>query len=320
VTTLEEQYQRLLQIYPTEYRRQRGDEILATLLESAEEGRTRPAWGDTVDLVGHALRLRLAIGDQQPLGRLFGLVGPGQLFLASLMSVIAIVFGEWGPFARWPWVPPGHMGPFFTAGPIVYFAWVAAGLSLLIDRPRLSRGLVALSMALTALLVPIGHAFGLGRPAMFYLLFLVALAIPYVAVPHQGNVWHAPGNARKVLLAAPLVPAALVATQVGRSPFGTGPGLAFYRIAFDNIGPWVMWGMVAAIALALVGMALGRRQLGATLALLSLPWFVLWFGSHFSTYASPRDATWAFAVFAALLMILTKFATTVRRMVPEEAG
>jgi hypothetical protein len=117
----------------------------------------------------------------------------------------------------------------------------------------------------------------------------------------------------------PFLPAALVATQVGRLPFGNGPGINFYRETFWNMGVWITGGIVAAIALALVSMVMGRRVLGATIALLCLPWFLLWFGSRFSVYVSPKDATLGFAMFASLLLILTKFATRVRRLVPEEA-
>ncbi|HWE65980.1 MAG TPA: hypothetical protein VG298_04990 [Acidimicrobiales bacterium] len=321
MTALEAHYKRLLQLYPAAYRQQRGDEILATLVESADPERERPTFGDTVDLVGHALRLRLAIGEQQPIGRLFVVVGPSQLVMASLMSMIAIYFGEWRPFAAWPWVSPGHMGPFFTAGPIVYFAWILAGLSLLIDRPRFTRALVGLSMALTAVLVPFGHLFSLGRPSMFFLLFLVALGLPYVAVPHQGSVWSASQPWQKALLVLPFLPAAFIVLGVARSgSTGLDPGTYFYRVALNGVVPWIAWSVTGAVVLSVFSLAVSRRLAGATVALLALPWLVLWFGNHFAAYVSARTAMGGFVLTGLLLLILAKFATTVRSNVLEEAG
>lgn len=52
-------YDRLLRLYPADFRRERGAEMLGTLLEMAEEdGRTRPAPRETVALVVTALRMR----------------------------------------------------------------------------------------------------------------------------------------------------------------------------------------------------------------------------------------------------------------------
>ncbi|MER7439822.1 hypothetical protein [Micromonospora avicenniae] len=61
---LERRYRRLLRAYPVGYRRAYGDEILATLMDSAEPGRRRPARADVVDLVRGAVRqwFRLPIG------------------------------------------------------------------------------------------------------------------------------------------------------------------------------------------------------------------------------------------------------------------
>ena len=320
MTTLETHYKWLVRLYPTAYREQRGDEILSTLLESTDSERTWPSVGDTVDLVGHALRLRLGVGEHQPLGRLFVIVGPCQLVMASLMAVIAVVFGEWSPFSPWPWVPPGHLGPFFTAGPIAYFAWILAGISLLLDRPRLTRRLVGLSIVLTAALVPIGHLFALGRPAMFYLLFLVALGIPYVAVPNQGLVWRATRWSQKALLATPFLPAAAIALGTARlGAGGSGPGDFFYRYALGAVASWITWIVVAAIVVAMIAVIAGRRLLGATIALLCVPWMALWMGNHFSSYVSPRDAMAGFVLTGILLLILAKFAMTVRRSALEQA-
>jgi hypothetical protein len=329
MSTLETHCKWLLWTYPTAYREQRGDEILSTLLEATDPEQTWPSVGDTVDLVGHALRLRLGVGEHQPLGRLFVIVGPCQLVMAALMSVVALVFGEWSPFSPWPWVPAGHLGPFFTGGPIAYFTWILAGLSLLVDRPRLTRRLVGLSIVLTAALVPIGHLFALGRPAMSYLVFLVVLGIPYFVIPNQGLVWRATGWQRKALLAAPFLPAALISLEaarlrgVGLDPGGSyyrAPGIFFYRFALGAVAPWITWIVVAAIVVAMIAVLVGRRLLGATIALLCLPWMTLWMGNRFNYYVEPRVEMAGFLLTGVLLLILAKFAVTVRRSALEQAN
>lgn len=61
---LERWYQRLLRAYPVGYRRAHGQEILATLMDSAEPGRRVLARADVVDLARGALRqwFRLPVG------------------------------------------------------------------------------------------------------------------------------------------------------------------------------------------------------------------------------------------------------------------
>lgn len=53
---LERRYGRLLRLYPSAYRRERGDEVLTTLLETAEPGTVRPTARETLALVLGALR------------------------------------------------------------------------------------------------------------------------------------------------------------------------------------------------------------------------------------------------------------------------
>src|SRR5262245_63412579 len=47
---LERRYRRLMLAYPRRYRGQRGEEMLATLLETAATGQRRPSRLDTVDI------------------------------------------------------------------------------------------------------------------------------------------------------------------------------------------------------------------------------------------------------------------------------
>jgi hypothetical protein len=56
---LARRYRRLLVCYPRAYRRERGEELVATLLEAAPPTRVRPTARETANLIGHGLRARL---------------------------------------------------------------------------------------------------------------------------------------------------------------------------------------------------------------------------------------------------------------------
>lgn len=56
---LARRYRRLLLCYPRDYRRERGAELVATLLEAAPPGRVRPSLREAANLIGHGVRARL---------------------------------------------------------------------------------------------------------------------------------------------------------------------------------------------------------------------------------------------------------------------
>ena len=64
---LERRYRRLLWAYPHDYRRGRGDEILATLLDMSESGRRWPALREAVSLVVGGLVARIRANRERPL-------------------------------------------------------------------------------------------------------------------------------------------------------------------------------------------------------------------------------------------------------------
>jgi hypothetical protein len=59
VAALECRYQRLLRLYPREFRARRESEMLGVLMAAAGEGQSRPARGDVADIVRGALIVRL---------------------------------------------------------------------------------------------------------------------------------------------------------------------------------------------------------------------------------------------------------------------
>jgi hypothetical protein len=59
-TQLERRYLRLLAFYPKSFRREHDQEMLAVLMAGAAEGQRRPSLDEAIDLVSHAILMRLS--------------------------------------------------------------------------------------------------------------------------------------------------------------------------------------------------------------------------------------------------------------------
>jgi hypothetical protein len=85
---LERRYRRLLWAYPRSYRHAHGDDLLTTLMDAAEPGRSRPTRADVVDLARGALRQRFRL----PLG-VYPVVAA--LLAALILGAIGAASGSW---------------------------------------------------------------------------------------------------------------------------------------------------------------------------------------------------------------------------------
>ena len=94
--SLERQYRRLLLAYPRSYRERRGEEIVATLLDDAEPGRTRPDGRAVLDLVVGGLRERFGLHDRDGFAAGAALVGPVALAITVANAVAFPVQGLGG--------------------------------------------------------------------------------------------------------------------------------------------------------------------------------------------------------------------------------
>ena len=129
---LERRYQRLLRVYPREFRARRESEMLGVLMAAAGEGQSRPARGDLADIVKGALivRLRGPRGGWAPALAVFALLAPLFLVLTDLLQV---AFPYWESAAGWQSriqsvkASPG-MG---TLPPAVFARWHIGGIHLL---------------------------------------------------------------------------------------------------------------------------------------------------------------------------------------------
>jgi hypothetical protein len=92
---LERRYQRLLRLYPREFRARRGAELLGVLMASARDGQAWPAAGDAADIVRGSLlmRLRGPRGGWPPALAAFALLAPLLLVLTDIL-LLAVPYGE----------------------------------------------------------------------------------------------------------------------------------------------------------------------------------------------------------------------------------
>jgi hypothetical protein len=91
-------YRRLMWAYPRWYRRERGAELLSTLLDDADPGRRRASFAEARDLIGGGIRTRL-----RPPRTLLARLVAGQvaLYLASVGAALGVLLSGYpGPPAE----------------------------------------------------------------------------------------------------------------------------------------------------------------------------------------------------------------------------
>jgi len=111
---LERRYRNLLRAYPRGYREHRGEEMLATLMETARHGQTRPDRQDVAEILRSGLRERLGMHCAPGLVAGVTIAGPVCLAVATAIAVATCTFN------------PGEVGFAVVAG-----AWVLAALAYL---------------------------------------------------------------------------------------------------------------------------------------------------------------------------------------------
>jgi hypothetical protein len=89
---LERRYRRLLAWYPRSFRREHEEEILSVLMAGAHDGRWRPGWAESADLITSGLRTRLRPGAPRSSRTVFAAVRLMYVGAAvELCTLIAVV-------------------------------------------------------------------------------------------------------------------------------------------------------------------------------------------------------------------------------------
>jgi hypothetical protein len=160
---LSRRYRWLLRTYPADYRDSRGEEIVGLLLDAARPGRRWPTPAEAADLLFGGLRRRMGWFPFAAVSA--GLSGAGvvALALAAGLSLFWLTGYELAGEPNWIQEGGSRLGPFETAAPIMYAAWIlTAAVVCLVG--RYARLLILLSVSLVAAMPYLADLFGLPQP------------------------------------------------------------------------------------------------------------------------------------------------------------
>ena len=190
ITADPDRYERLIALYPPDYRNAHGAVIRGTLLDAADARGGRAPLTELAGVAAHAVRLRLGLNSDAAVGRVATAVAPLAAGSAVALSLVLLVFGEWAPWI----VKDGHyhlgeVGPFFTLGSVAYLFWALIALAALAVGGALGQRIIRVGAGSAALLglalVPVAAVAELQRPPMHVLAALALFGLLVVAAPRD---------------------------------------------------------------------------------------------------------------------------------------
>jgi len=204
--SLERGYRRLLAFYPTAFRRENEEEILAVLLACAQDGQARPGLEASVDLLKGAARMRLRPRPGQP-RTVFAAVrlmwAGAAAELATLITIIVTAGAVRSAVLHAPPAPVpgllGHLIAVVAAAPIAIGVWLflAWANSKGRDAARMASAgcFCLLTLGLLGALAQGGAAYAPADMIAVAVLWLVALgAVVLIFVP-ASNRYYRPREA-----------------------------------------------------------------------------------------------------------------------------
>lgn len=254
-------------VYPRRYRQQRGHEILATLLDAAdnEEGRARRA--EVASVVAHGMRMRLGLAPDQLFGRIAQLAALPSLVMAGGYAALLLAFGEVLPVVTRSPIAL-RFGPFWTIGPVVYVTWILGGATAFLW-PRLTRTCGVACLGITVASIPVGDVL-LARPRLLALVPLMGLGLVAVVGPLSA----AKPNRGSALGASAFTVAFL--SWVALPPGGVGRDFpTFYWSGLRHLQADMQYvAMVGIVCIWLLRMT-HRLEIAGAIAMLLAPWLLV---------------------------------------------
>ncbi|GAA4452205.1 hypothetical protein [Phytohabitans houttuyneae] len=265
---LERRYRRLMRAYPAGYRREREEEIVATLLDAAPPGRSRPTAADAADILVAGVRTRFgALGTGEP-GLALRTAAPVALAVAAGIALLGLL--------RDSEATAGHPSPFRPALP-AYLAWLLA-VAGRVALPAVLAWVLSGIALLGTLAALAAMPWTWSSPSPGWSLVLLAL-LGAVAVLGGGE--RISGRERGVLAAGAVLSAAVLGGSALVVPDRSGERwfasdwavLSAYQSPVEAVA-------AATLALLLAGMAIVARRRGrhwrvATLILLAATGWLL---------------------------------------------
>ncbi len=264
MTSLEAGYRFLLRAYPRRYQRQRGEELLATLMDSAQPAQTRPRPAETADVLGHALRLRTGLTMQTTVGRAVALAAPIGVAIAAGLALVGFRFGE---LPGHPSQSPGwdhyHFGVFVTPGVLLYALVAATWLLLLLRRSMATRLSAAVAILAAVAVWACARPLQLGRPNLTLLVCIAVCLVPVLLAPPTAVRAASKGSRIAATGTALTVFALGLMSFEGIGHIGwMGPGEVFYRSGASLVLYWspAMPGVAALVLLLSAGVAIRHQS------------------------------------------------------------
>ena len=280
MTELERRYLRLLHLYPAAYRRARGAEMLAVLMDSAPPDRRRPQWREVRGLIIGALRVRAGAQGRRT---------AGQSWRVSLRTAALILLIQAAGDALWQMMfnPDGESLPIarvavsLTTAAVCVLAVVAVLRGAYLVAAVLTAGAFVLQMVGPQIVLHFSPPFITYLAPSWQLPFVVLLLIPLIG---RGTVV-AP-KALNLTLLVPVVSVALNAygTLTQDPSFQTGSRTVWQTLAVAAI----VWSVVDERVAMTLGLAFFNVVVNR--ALLNLP--PAW--GHWSTWPAALGdwSTW----------------------------
>lgn len=245
---LEQRYARLLNVYPADYRRARGAEVLATLLESAGAQGGRPTLRETAALVLGALRVRAGGAGRRTVGQTW-------LSAIRVAVLMLLVYDSAHTALRTALTVPGNVQ--------------GHGILGLANPDTID--LVALALGTYAIVAVVRHRYRRAIVATATAFALVqAVQFPSVGL-NSSEFWQAP---LAIVLLAPLVrrPPARVSGSLSYL-LAVPVGFAALELYASRVGPGAFgWqiGVLVAVSLAGLGWAAVDERVALALGVLLL--------------------------------------------------
>ncbi|GAB2968507.1 hypothetical protein [Saccharothrix stipae] len=241
----EQQYRRLLALYPRDHRQQHGEEMLDVLM--AAGGRRHPRWKDTADLLWGAFRLHL----RRAVGADGGIDPRGVLAIVSLLGPISILAGATSSLheVAW-WAQAGALRemPLWTHAPDtpVWFVWLAVAVLAVFGRrwaAAIGAWIGTIGLVLVATVSQRSWLWAYAEAGWVLLGAVTAVALTLSPGPARGR--ELAGRAPVLVMAATVVVAVVIGVLGHREPLADAARLAVL--------------VVGAAVAAGIGARVGRR-------------------------------------------------------------
>jgi hypothetical protein len=268
---LEKSYRRLLHAYPVEWREERGEEMLAVLLEWAPDHRSRPTAREALDLIWNGLRARFGGGERSGPRLLAERVSILSLAGGAAVSLMCLVFGEIPRQVSPVYREMITMAPVYSLGTLLYVTWFATIGLLAVGVIRNARRVARVLLGVTGLVTLTSiaaHWSIMAAPPLGLMAFMALLATSAVGAPKTMT-----RGARRSLGIATVAAGAVVTNTWFDVRWGMiSGGFDFYHGALPG---WVHQSMWVVLPVLVVGGAVASiRRPGWLLAcvLASVPW------------------------------------------------